>query len=79
MFSSWRQGFWQIDIDGLDVAGKTPVGPVIGIVDTGTSLVLGDQKNVEAFYASIPGSQDASGTAGPGFFTSACFLQVLVP
>ncbi|KAL0581947.1 hypothetical protein V5O48_000004 [Marasmius crinis-equi] len=64
------QGFWQINIGGLSVSGRTPVGQVGGIVDTGTTLILGDQRNVAAFYAAIPGARDATATVGAGFFTS---------
>ncbi|KAJ8086387.1 hypothetical protein PM082_005210 [Marasmius tenuissimus] len=59
-------------VDGVNVSGKTPVGPVHAIVDTGTALLLGDEKGVKAVYDAIPGSKDASDTAGPGFFTVPC-------
>ncbi|KAL0070939.1 hypothetical protein AAF712_002160 [Marasmius tenuissimus] len=63
------QGFWQIDVDGASVSGQTPVGTFSAIVDTGTTLLLGDDDSVNDFYAAIPGAQDASDTIGPGFFT----------
>lgn len=43
------------------------------VVDTGTTLIVGDPDNVAAFYAAIPGSKDASETVGPGFFTGKCY------
>ncbi|KAJ8086386.1 hypothetical protein PM082_005209 [Marasmius tenuissimus] len=66
------QGFWQIDVDGASVSGQTPVGTFSAIVDTGTTLLLGDDDSVNDFYAAIPGAQDASDTIGPGFFTIPC-------
>jgi hypothetical protein len=38
----------------------------------GTTLVIGDTTNVAAFYQQIPGAQDASSTAGAGFYTFPC-------
>jgi cathepsin D len=38
----------------------------------GTTLVIGDTANVDAFYKQIPGSKNATSTAGAGFYTFPC-------
>ena len=65
-------GFWEINHHGVSVGGSPVVGPQDSIVDTGTTLLLGDTNNVRAVYAAIPGSKDASRTIGEGFFTAPC-------
>lgn len=65
-------GFWEINSGGVSVAGKSVVTPQDSIVDTGTTLLLGDTTNVRKVYAAIPGSKDASRTVGTGFFTVPC-------
>jgi cathepsin D len=65
-------GFWEIESGGVSVGGTQVVGPQDSIVDTGTTLVLGDTESVRAVYAAIPGSRDASLLLGPGFFTAPC-------
>ncbi|KAJ3812930.1 acid protease [Lentinula aff. lateritia] len=62
-------GFWQIDLQSVNVNDKAVVSDLSAVVDTGTTLIVGDPDNVAAFYAAIPGSKDASKTLGPGFFT----------
>ena len=42
------------------------------IIDTGTTLIIGDAANVRRLYAQIPGSKDASKTVGPGYYTVPC-------
>jgi hypothetical protein len=71
LIASSTQGFWEINTDAIGAGGKTAGSNIDSIVDTGTSLVVGDQGTVAAIYAEIPGSKDASNTAGPGFFTCA--------
>lgn len=79
-------GFWQITFDGISVgttnnsstnsrrksSKPTKASSIDAIVDTGTTLVFGDTVNVKKFYDAIPGSKDASQTAGEGFFTIPC-------
>lgn len=65
-------GFWQIELGGVKVGGKSVVNTKSAIVDTGTSLVIGDVASVQAIYKAIPGSKDASGVIGNGFFTVPC-------
>ncbi|KAI0637520.1 acid protease [Trametes polyzona] len=58
-FSS-SQGFWQIDMDGISVENQTIVGRVPAIIDTGSTLIMGDAEHVAALYAAIPGAAPAS-------------------
>jgi len=67
-----QQGYWQTTFDSLNVAGQSVVGSTPCIVDSGTTLVIGDTTNVAAFYQQIPGAQDASATLGAGFYTFPC-------
>lgn len=67
-----QQGYWQINFDSLTVGGSEAVGSTSAIVDSGTTLVIGSTDGVSAFYAQIPGSQDASSTVGAGFYTFPC-------
>ncbi|KAI5117874.1 hypothetical protein M0805_006576 [Coniferiporia weirii] len=65
--------FWEISMAGASVGTKKVVTKAVdAIVDTGTTLLIGDTTNVKAIYAAIPGSADASRTVGEGFFTVPC-------
>jgi len=61
------QGYWQINIDALYVNGQRVTGVTDSVVDTGTTLILGDNKTVQAIYNHIPGSAHAT---RPGYYTS---------
>ncbi|KAG6857322.1 hypothetical protein H0H87_005625 [Tephrocybe sp. NHM501043] len=61
-----QKGFWQVELDAVNVAGKATASRLTAIVDTGTTLVLGDLKSVTSFYNAIPGAASASQTIGPG-------------
>ncbi|KAF8897319.1 acid protease [Infundibulicybe gibba] len=61
-------GFWQIALGSVNVNGRAVVSGLSAIVDTGTTLVLGDPQTVSKFYAAIPGSADIGG----GLFTVPC-------
>ena len=56
-------------MDSINAAGEAAGSDLSSIIDTGTTLVIGDMETVTNLYAEIPGSADASETAGPGFFT----------
>lgn len=43
-----------MNLDNVKVAGKTVVNQISSIIDTGTSLILGDWDNVSAIYGQIP-------------------------
>ena len=66
------QGYWQTLLQSVAVNSKTPVQNVQSIIDTGSSIIIGDKKNVAAFYAAIPGSKDASRARGSGYYTVPC-------
>ncbi len=40
------------------------------MIDTGNTLIFGDNKTVQAIYDHIPGSAQASADIGPGIYTS---------
>lgn len=42
------------------------------IIDTGTTLIIGDSDAVAKFYAQIPGAQSAFDTQGEGMYTVPC-------
>lgn len=55
--------YWQVPLDGATIGGvavSTTRGDgtkPLAIVDTGTTVTLGDQATVAAIYANIPGSE----------------------
>lgn len=51
---------------------KVSVKNIQSVIDTGTTLIIGDTAHVQAFYDSIPGSADASETYGAGYYTFPC-------
>lgn len=59
-------------MDSINVNGKAAVSGLSIIVDSGTTLIVGDSANVKKFYKSIKGSADASSTVGSGFYTFPC-------
>ncbi|KLO11674.1 acid protease [Schizopora paradoxa] len=66
-------GFWEINFNGASVGTKSIFTTATdSIVDTGTTLLIGDTTHVTAIYAAIPGSKNAARTAGEGFFTVPC-------
>ncbi|KDQ10090.1 hypothetical protein BOTBODRAFT_147882 [Botryobasidium botryosum FD-172 SS1] len=68
-----QQGFWQIALDSVNVGGQAAVTGLQGVIDSGTTLIVGDTDHVAAFYQSIPGSQDISNVVGsPGSFGFPC-------
>lgn len=68
-----QAGYWQISLDGASVGSNSVFSSgVEAIVDTGTTLIIGDTSNVASIYAAIPGSKDASSTLGSGTYTIPC-------
>ncbi|KAI0090411.1 acid protease [Irpex rosettiformis] len=66
------KGYWQVTLDAVSVNGNSAVGPLQSVIDTGTTLIIGDASHVKAFYSKISGSKDASSTVGPGYYTFPC-------
>lgn len=67
-----EQGYWQVNMDGVSVGGNQAVSTTSSIIDTGTTLIVGDKNGVAAIYNAIPGAKDASSTVGDGFWTVPC-------
>ncbi|KAF7365422.1 Acid protease [Mycena venus] len=69
-----EEDFYALNLQALDVNNKVvaTANGVVAIVDTGTTLLIGDDEGVEILYSAIPGSKDASAILGPGFFTVPC-------
>lgn len=55
------QGYWQLSFDGLYLGGQQIAGSMGSVVDTGTTLLIGDTKTVKALYKQIKGSADIGG------------------
>ncbi|KAF9817257.1 hypothetical protein IEO21_03621 [Rhodonia placenta] len=66
-----HQAYWQVQMDGVAVGGNSTLGNLSAIIDTGTTLIIGDAANVGKLYASIPGAKNAT-SAGAGFYTVPC-------
>jgi len=56
-------------MDSVKVGRKTAVNATNAIIDTGTTLIIGDQQSVDELYQSVPGAQNAFETVAPGFYT----------
>ncbi|EPQ56531.1 acid protease [Gloeophyllum trabeum ATCC 11539] len=69
---TYTKGYWQVNMDNVLVNGKRAVGQLSVIIDSGTTLVIGDSKSVKMLYAAVPGSKDASRTVGQGYYTVPC-------
>ncbi|KAH8100357.1 aspartic peptidase domain-containing protein, partial [Cristinia sonorae] len=71
------KAYWQVKMDSVTVINTgpkrpTPLPRIEAIIDTGTTLIIGDAKNVKSFYAQIPGAKDAAKTVAPGYYTVPC-------
>ncbi|KAH7912668.1 aspartic peptidase domain-containing protein [Hygrophoropsis aurantiaca] len=66
-----KQGYWEVPLDGVSSADKQILNQLDSIIDTGTTVIIGDMANVKAFYDAI-GGQDATSTAGAGIYTFPC-------
>jgi cathepsin D len=67
-----QEGYWQVDMDSVNVGGSPAVSSLSAVIDTGTTLVVGDPDSVSQFYENIPNAQDASSSVGDGFYTFPC-------
>ncbi|KAH8977676.1 acid protease [Lactarius akahatsu] len=67
-----NEGYWEINVDALYVNGRKVAGVRDSIIDTGTTLILGDKKTVKAIYKHIYGSKPAPAEIGPGLYTIPC-------
>ncbi|KAI0107856.1 eukaryotic aspartyl protease [Nemania sp. FL0031] len=64
------QGFWQFSSEGFQVGSSaaTIAAPHQAIADTGTTLLLVPDDIAAAYYAQVPGAQNAAQTAGGYIF-----------
>ena len=63
--------FWLLGDAEVDVNGKSAVSPVMTIIDSGTSFMLGPPDEVEKVFAQVPGSQALTGGL-QGFHSFPC-------
>jgi len=69
-----QAAYWQIPMSSVNVGNTAAVSNTPSVIDSGTTLIVGDSTSVRAFYAAIPGSKDAS-TLDPtlqGYYTVPC-------
>ena len=64
-----------MELNTIELNGQTVTTSQTAIVDSGTSLVTFPQDVAEALYAMIPGAEDISSIAGPGFFACELILS----
>ncbi|KAI0640588.1 acid protease [Trametes meyenii] len=67
-----EEGYWQVDVDALAIGNKTIAQRFPAIIDTGTTMIIGSKTDVDAFYAAVPDSKDASEEVGPGYYSFPC-------
>ncbi|KAG6329717.1 hypothetical protein ID866_9372 [Astraeus odoratus] len=60
-------GFWLIQGDSININGNPAITQFTTIVDTGTTLILGDQTRVGQFYSGLNATD-----LGNGFYTLPC-------
>ena len=74
------QAFWHTKLDGITINGKdTQVSTKEAVIDTGTSLILGDQNSIANIYAGIPGSAKVnSSDIGSGEFWTCTFVMEFI-
>lgn len=67
-----QQGYWLVD-GAAHPQPDSSQGQYSGamIIDSGTTLLLGDSQNVQTFYAQIPGAKSCD-ACGTGFYTVPC-------
>ena len=67
------KGYWQTLLDGVSINDcPVPLSEKNAIIDTGTTLIIGNKHDVVGIYSQIPGSGpvDPKYGFGEGFFTS---------
>ncbi|KAI6123157.1 aspartic peptidase domain-containing protein [Pisolithus croceorrhizus] len=62
-----QQGFWQISGDSISANGNVALSSFSAVVDTGTTLIIGDLNTVGEFYSSLNATD-----LGNGFYTLGC-------
>jgi hypothetical protein len=60
------QGLWNTKLDGITINGNdTQVSTKDAIINSGTSLIIGDHDSIANIYAGIPGSIRLNQSADP--------------
>ncbi|KAL4075322.1 aspartic peptidase domain-containing protein [Scleroderma yunnanense] len=62
-----QKGFWQITGDAISANGNATITPFTAVVDTGTTLILGNLGTVGKFYSGMNATD-----LGNGFYTLPC-------
>ncbi|KAH9054928.1 acid protease [Lactarius vividus] len=73
-----KEGYWETNMDALYVNGRKIAGVRDSIIDTGTTVILGDSKTVKAIYDRIPGSSPAPANIGTGLYTIPCSFNATI-
>ncbi|KAH7922358.1 Asp-domain-containing protein [Leucogyrophana mollusca] len=66
-----KEGYWQVPLDAVSGKGKDVLTQLDSIIDSGTTLIVGDTSSVAQFYEAIGGT-DASSSVGAGYYTFPC-------
>ncbi|TFY81195.1 hypothetical protein EWM64_g2816 [Hericium alpestre] len=66
-----QAAYWQVELGGLSVNGKSALSRTAAIVDTGTTQIIGDPDTVKSIYSQISGAKSAS-QYGDGIYTIPC-------
>lgn len=62
-----QEGYWQVQMDSLSLASDSTMqisGSTASIIDSGTTLILGDKADVAAFYGNVTGAKEIEGQSG---------------
>ncbi|KAH9066521.1 acid protease [Lactarius vividus] len=76
-----KQGYWQTTLDGVSINDDPDflLNQRSVIIDTGTTLIIGNKSDVEAIYAKIPGYQPGPVSGlDEGYFTIPCNSSTIV-
>lgn len=64
-----KQGYWQVDMDSISVGGSQASGSSSAIIDTGTTLLVGDSDAVKTVIGAVKGAKAApEATYGAGLY-----------
>ncbi|KAH7906841.1 aspartic peptidase domain-containing protein [Hygrophoropsis aurantiaca] len=65
------EGFWEVALDAVSANGASISTGLTSILDTGAAIIIGGTADVDKFYQAV-GGQNATATAGRGFYTYPC-------
>lgn len=67
-----HEGYWQVELDSISVDGSEVIDSSSCIIDTGTTLLVGDHDAVQSVIDAIDGAQSAPEVYGPGLYQGQC-------